>query len=433
MFAAQLKHQILFSVMAVIVMITSTSTVFAQIMAPPAVPSQVMVPAAPQMIAPAPAVPQFMPVGEWNVEKTAFAQTRGLTGVKLPCMMAVSYDNGYVLRLSGNTGQMLAMAVDFRQNVFVQGRKYPATIGLNQLGGNNITATAFSESTLIFNLRPISSFYQQLQGASTLALNVDGNAFVFALGNVAGSIARLESCFGPSAMPMTHASVGEPPMPERKNWNDVVSPSMSHNANTVHSVPSMPSKPMMMSWNAKAGDDLQATLQKWSNRVGVRVDWQSDRGGQVVSDINVNGSFEQAVQLLMAQNATALGVDASMMGHPMSPQSPLVSRRAPQPITPDLRSALPEPSAPSRWSAPAGTNIQLVLQKWSKAEGVEFVWQSHHEFILKSPVQTSNSYEAALQAVLGQFSNDNIRPAAQLNNDPQTGQRILFVQSTRVH
>jgi len=34
---------------------------------------------------------------------------------------------------------------------------------------------------------------------------------------------------------------------------------------------------------------------------------------------------------------------------------------------------------------------------------------------------------------LGQFSHDNIRPAAQLNNDPQTGQRILFVQSTRVH
>jgi hypothetical protein len=367
-----------------------------------------------------PSVPQFMPTGNWSVEKTAFAQTRGLAGIQLPCMMATSYDNGYVLRFSGNTGQMLAMAVDFRQDAFVQGRKYPATVGLNQSGGNNMTATAFSESTLIFNLRPVSGFYQQLQGASALTLNVDGNAFVFALGNVTESLARLESCFGPSSSPILEANIGTPMAP--KAWNDKALPSTQNKA------------PMMMSWQANAGDDLQETLQEWSSRAGVRVDWQSDRGGQVVSDINVDGTFEQAVQLLMAQNATALGVDASMMGRSLSPQmslgGPSNSAMAPQPITPNLRS---NPSrASGRWSAPAGANLQLVLQQWSKDEGVEFLWQSHHEFILKRPVQTSNSYEAALQAILGQFSNENIRPAAQLNNDPQTGKRILFVQSSRV-
>lgn len=381
----------------------------------------------------APAVPQFMPVGNWNVEKTDFAKSRGLSGVRLPCMMAISYDNGYVLRFSGNTGQMLAMAIDFRQDVFVQGRKYPAQIGFNHLGGSEITATAFSKSTLIFNLRPIAGVYQQLQSSAALTLNVDGNAFVFALGNVVDSIARLESCFGPVATPIMNAGVngvGEPRMPETKNWKDKVSPTVARKA---------PAAPIMMSWQAKAGDDLRATLQRWSSRAGVRVDWQSDRGGKVVSDIKLNGTFEQAVQLLMAQNATALGVDASMMGRPLSPQmslgdpSPSQSTMSPQPITPQLRSNLPEPSAPhSRWSAPAGANLQLVLQKWSKDEGVDFVWQSHHEFLLKRPVHTSNSYEAALQAVLGQFSNEGIRPAAQLNNDPQTGQRILFVQSSRV-
>lgn len=375
----------------------------------------------------APPNPQFMPTSGWSVEKTTFAQTQGLAGVRLPCMMAATYDNGYILRFSGNSGQMLAMAIDFRQDVFKQGRKYSANLGFNQGAGFNVTATAFSESTLIFNLRPISGFYQQMMGATALALDVEGNIFTFGLGNTQEALARLESCFGgpiaPSMGPVD-ASLPAPDAPAMKDWNEKVSPQSA-------SAPSALPTPPMASWSAKEGDDIRTTLQRWAAQAGVALRWQADRSGRVVSDINVSGSFAEAVQLLMAQNVTAIGIDANMGGMPMAPVSPATPiMQPPQPISPI--SAPPASTQAARWSAPAGANLQLVLQKWSKDEGVDFVWQSHHHFILKQPVNTGNSYEAALQAVLTQFTSDNIRPAAQLNNDPQTGERILIVKSSRV-
>jgi hypothetical protein len=404
--------------------------------------SPMMMPAA-APVTMAPSVPQFMPVSGWSVEKTEFAQARGLQGVRLPCMMAASFDNGYIVRLSGNSGQMLAMAVDFRQNVFTQGRKYPANIGLNQAGGFNTTATAFSESTLIFNLRSINEFYQQLLSANALTLDVDGNAFVFGLGNVPEALNRLEACFGGSSgSPVVPAgTVVEPQMPQEKrnntntvrDWNQKVDP-------VAPTSQPAPQAPATMRWIANAGDDIRSTLERWSKRAGVALAWESDRGGQVVNDINVNGTFEQAVQMLMAQNATALGIDAMMAGQGMTqnagmslggPSASQISTR-PQPITPALRGDVPEPLPPSKWMAPAGADLQVVLKEWSKRAGVDFVWQAHHGFQLKRAVSGDQSYEAALQAVLSQFASDGVRPAAQLNNDPTTGQKLLVVQSTRV-
>lgn len=387
----------------------------------------------------APAAPQFMPVSGWSVEKTAFAQARGLNGVRLPCMMAANYDNGYILRLSGHSGQMLALAVDFRQNVFTQGRKYPSTIGLNQFGGFQTTAMAFSESTLIFNVRPYSGFYQQLQGSNTLTLDVDGNAFIFNLGNVGEALNRLEGCFGPSTgAPIgTARSISEPMRPDTKrettntvkDWNEKVQPSAAP-VNRLE--PQEMQMPQSMTWSAKAGDDIRDTLGRWSNRAGVALAWQSDRGGQVVSDINVKGTFEQAVQMLMAQNSTALGIDAMMGGQGnMSPMQPMPVATAPQSILPPV-SNLPETMSPSQWAAPQGADLQVVLRQWSEREGVNFVWQAHHEFKLKRAVNGGQTYKSALQAVLSQFSNDGVRPAAQLNNDPESGQRLLVVQSSRV-
>ena len=91
----------------------------------------------------------------------------------------------------------------------------------------------------------------------------------------------------------------------------------------------------------------------------------------------------------------------------------------------------PVPRA-AQWSAPAGANLQQVLAGWSQQAGVQFMWQSNHAFFVKSPVQANGSYESALQSLLGQFANDDLRPAAQLNNDPVTGQRLLFIESSHV-
>ena len=86
----------------------------------------------------------------------------------------------------------------------------------------------------------------------------------------------------------------------------------------------------------------------------------------------------------------------------------------------------------SKWSASTGSNLQYVLRDWSRKAGVELIWESNQGFAVRTPVHTNGSYEDALRSLLGQYKGQNIRPNAQLNNDPITGRRTLFIQSSRV-
>ena len=394
--------------------------------------------------APSAGIPHFMPTESWQVQPTALAQARGLSKIKLPCMMASQYDNGYIVRLSGGAGNFLAMAVDFRQSVFHQGRKYNARINFDGASTQQTKATAFSESVLIFNLRNLSGFYQALQNASSMGLEVEGNAMAFSLGSFEEGADRLEACYNPSFKGAT------PPTP-RKNtvqnigqnttmskWDEEVTPTpaprLSRGLRSTKS-------PSSMLWEAKAGDDLKRTLQGWAARAGVELSWQANQGGRVANDIRVSGTFEEAVQNLMAQNAAAMGLEANLMGNGTRGASAATS--APQRIVPisSAPSAVAKPAGKlaggqqagnARWFAPAGSSLQQTLQIWSKQAGVEMEWQSNEGFAVKRAVSANGSYESALQSLLGQYTGDKVRPAAQLNNDPITGRRFLFIQSTRV-
>ena len=77
--------------------------------------------AQPVMVAPAMDIPSFTPVEGWQVTKTSLAQARGLQNVRLPCLMTSEFDNGFIVRLSGGGGNILAMAIDFRQRLFKPG------------------------------------------------------------------------------------------------------------------------------------------------------------------------------------------------------------------------------------------------------------------------------------------------------------------------
>ena len=417
---------------------------------------------------PSAGVPRFLPVGTWSVEPTALTQVRGLSGIKLPCMAINSYDNGFIVRLSGGGQKLLAMAIDFRQSAFHQGRKYPARLIIDQHYSQPLTATAFSENVLIFNLRNLAGLYQALESASVMALDVDGNIMEFSIGGLNHVFAKLETCFGgtpstiPAGMPlpvgMPPPVGGPPPMPgltpiptgmgdvpEPPRPGDVpggphgsASPEWNQKVDFMESAPPpLRAVPSNMLWEAKAGDDLRMTLERWSSRAGVDVAWQSDRGGRVVNDIRVNGSFEDAVQSLMAQNATAMGIEANMVGGRGGISSPPPG--IPQPLLPTrIGGPAMHPQdglvgvGSAKWHAPAGSSLQQVLNMWSARAGVGLIWQSNQPFTVKRAVNANGSYESALQSLLNQYAADNIRPAAQLNNDPISGERVLFIQSSRV-
>lgn len=390
------------------------------------------------------AAPVFIPSSGWEVAPTSLSQLRGMTSVKLPCMMMSRYNNGFIVRLSGGGGNLLAMAIDFRQAIFRQGKKYDATISLDGSYTERAKGTAFSDSVLIFNLRDFSGFYSGVRNAQDIGLDVEGNQMRFALGGVSEGLQRLEACYTgkkPTAMGVQEVAASPKPMgqamgvPQVSRWEDKPEPMVSQ-------APRGPRGPRDLEntrsvWTARAGDDLQMTIQQWANKAGVDVAWQANNGGKVANDVSVTGTFEDAVQSLMAQNAAALGIEANLMGGS--------STGTPQPLAPthvNTRVSRPEIShqqhmgsntmGNAKWNAPAGASLAQVLGAWSQNAGVEFVWQANESFVVKSPVSSNGSFESALQSLLGQYTNDTLRPAVQLNNDPVTGRRILFVESSRV-
>ena len=66
--------------------------------------------------------PVFTPVGAWEINKTDLSNVRGLGNMKLPCVITNEFDNGFVMRLSCGGGNLLAMAVAFRQNVLLKSK-----------------------------------------------------------------------------------------------------------------------------------------------------------------------------------------------------------------------------------------------------------------------------------------------------------------------
>ena len=261
-------------------------------------------------------LPQFVPASSWQIQSTPLSQLRGLEKMNLPCMMAASFDNGYVVRFSGNQGKMLAMAIDFRQNVFTQGRKYPADVKVSGVE-SKLTGTAFSQSTLIFNLRDHEGFYNNLNNAKNMTLNVEGNPMVFVMGGVKNAMSKLESCAAGNPV-SNDATVSQASIPQPENsWmppEKITQERAKLQRKTENSRSKTHSSQSSGLWQAKAGDDLRDVLSGWAQRAGVKLDWQATNAGKVVSDIQVNGTFEEAIQMLMAQNATALGLDANMKG-----------------------------------------------------------------------------------------------------------------------
>ncbi len=402
--------------------------------------------------------PVFIPAMTWKVGTTQLSNVRGLESMNMPCVLSNEFDNGYLVRLSGGGGKMLAMAIDFRQDVFHQGRKYNAMLSIGDGYVKQVEGTAFTTSTLIFNLRPISDFYEKIRGGSQMGLDIDGNAMEFSLGDLATAYGDFESCYtGTKPMlpvaPMVSASAAvtmpnaPPPVVETVAANppqSIVPPlppiapmpqsfgEIVRNADAANSPSTTPATPPFIpvaTWNAKAGEDIKAVLMRWSQNAGYDLQWQADQNAKVVQDVALHGSFEDAVSQLIAENSATMGVDARIQntqGTRQIIQQPASGNSVMTPEPVPVVTAAPIPS-PNEWQAPAGANIQTVLEQWGGRAGVAVQWQSYMSVPVKKAVNMRGGFEEAVQALLDQYSSDSRRPVGQLNVDPKTGERTLLI------
>lgn len=195
----------------------------------------------------------------------------------------------------------------------------------------------------------------------------------------------------------------------------------------------MPKTAARQNWTAKAGEDIKIVLARWAERAGTDLVWEADRGGQLSQDINTQGSFEQAVQTLMSQNGEALGIDGAFEGQQQAPlQVARTSKQTEQtPIS--LINSAPQDIEPAAGvEVMSQTNdLRPFLERISGQQGVKVMWNAQRDFTMKQPVNMNGPFEETLRAALEQFDNDPVRPVGQLNINPETGEKILVIESER--
>lgn len=408
--------------------------------------SSILASAALLALIPAPAFAQKVPVfhpGPWEVGSTQLANVRGLNTVKLPCIISTEYDNGYTVRFSGGGGKLLAMAIDFRQEAFVQGRKYNAMVSVGNTYVKQATATAFTSSTLIFNLRPLNDFYATVKSGQPMEIGIEDNTMRFNLDDIAGSFKGLEGCYaGGDAAPVQpmvrEAGAGDGVAPAKvpgvekiaaaplpRSFDEIVQKSEPATASPMKIAEPKPARvsravavpaPAQNSrripptqWTAQAGEDIRTVLGRWADRAGYDLDWQSAQGGKVAQNVSMNGSFEDAVSQLLAENSAASGIS----GRFETAQGARAVGNA------------------ASWNAAPGASLQSVLDQWGAKAGVAVVWQTSMNAPVKSSVNDSGNFESAVQSLLDQYADDSARPVGRLNTDPQTGRKTLYMEMDR--
>ena len=384
----------------------------------------------------------FQPAGPWRVEPSNLAALRGLGELKLPCMMAGEYDNGFILRMAGGGGQIQTLAIDTRQNAFETGRRYPVTLSIGQSYQSQAQALAFTPGILLMNLREVTGFYGAVRGAQTLQVALGPNRMRFDLGQIRSALEELESCHGRegAAMPASRqpapAAQDTPRSPQRsadqadpfggvnmafdtgsdmsarqpRTMGDIIGDAAGTGAVDQGGNVSSGAR-----WTARAGEDVQAVLRRWADRAGYDLDWQAAPAGQIADDIRITGSFEDAVDYLLAQNAAASGLRAqygAQNAATAAQQSGFGSAANAQQAT---------------WQADAGESLELVFTRWAAEAGAQARIEGAGDLTLAAPVRSNASFEAAVQAALDQFAGRRRQPDARLNIDPQDGQRTLIL------
>lgn len=425
------------------------------------------------------AIPEFIPSSPWVIGESGMGQARGLP-MKLPCMMVNQFDNGFVVRFAGGGGQLTAMAIDFRQNVFAPGMRYPAALYTDNGFGGAVQGSAFNGSTLVFNLRDIGDVYNAMRSARGFGLSMGQNDLRFSLSNFSQGLNNLEGCYGggaaPSAAQQQNAAIA-PAAPSydfnqqpttlaeiQQGADDETNsagrevyikrgqtqaqsagPRMNVGAAMKSTGEQQPSRAAMGSamgaWNARAGESLQDVIGRWATTAGVDLQWQaSNGGGQVAQDFNHNGSFNDAVSALLAENAAASGLK-SHYDSGTSPRAnpPTYVADAP-PMAMEPRTSDADPTSAyaqgvsgkgGQWRAPKGGSLQATLQQWAAQSNVELLWYATGGYKVKNDINQGGTFETALQTILQSYENDNNRPVAHLNTDPQTGRKVLVVESDR--
>ena len=80
------------------------------------------------------------------------------------------------------------------------------------------------------------------------------------------------------------------------------------------------------------------------------------------------------------------------------------------------------------WHALPGTDVRAILEGWSNEAGVRMIWDSHTEYSILSKFTARGDYTDAVQGLLDQYAQSEVRPVATLHVDAQSGEKTLVIR-----
>lgn len=351
-----------------------------------------------------PKSPVFTPAAGWEVNAGQLSNVRGLKPMKLPCVISTEYDNGYVVRFSGGGNQMMALAIDFRQDVFKQGRQYDAMLSIGSGYVKQVKATAFTGSTLIFNLRPLGDFYNVAQNGGEMELDIDGNVLKFSLGRIGAAYPQLESCYnGGDAVPVkpltTQTASKAPVATVESEPVDV--------AEVATPQPLLPediaAKPLPRSFDDIVKNADAPTAERMTPLPPVAVAPRAPSAAPVApQSVTPRANSVSRAELDAAPRPAAMARTAA----PVAPPAAAAPTPAPVASAPVAIAAAPAPApvAPTVWDAKAGDDLKIVLSRWAERAGYDLQWQSNMDGKVAQDMKLSGSFEDAVSQLMAENS-----------------------------
>jgi hypothetical protein len=111
-------------------------------------------------------------------------------------------------------------------------------------------------------------------------------------------------------------------------------------------------------------------------------------------------------------------------------KAPMPTAIAPMPDEEKLVK-LPVARGPS-WSVVAGQDVRSILEQWSKAQGVEFIWDGGiQSFKAVKSLDISGAYEEAVRVLLGQYDGRDVRPVGTIYLANASQKKTLVVSVSR--
>ncbi len=314
--------------------------------------------------------PLFMPTSGWLVgDASAMPAQDASTGGGLPCVMANQYENGFIIRVSGGGGHILAMAVDFRQPAFKPGSSYNVTMGVPPGLSKTVDAMAYNEATLVFNVSDVEGLYKALARGREITLDIAGHSMSFALLNAGEGLRRIEECFYPNA--------GQAP-----EMQQAAAP------------------------EAPAEQPLQESPQAM-NEI-------APAAGQSAPELKPQPAVATTYRLARAW-ASPDNADAA----PSPPRDIIAA-------APDGKAG---DSGEKRWRAVEGTSLREVLGAWAAQARMGLIWMPEQDFPVRQSAGVDGTFEEAVANLLGQYEDESMRPTGKIYDGPESGRKVLLIEN----